>query len=230
MRLIAGLDEAGRGPAIGPMVIAGVSLREGDVQELLRIGVKDSKKLTAKKREELLPRIIGMVENYHVEVLDAEFIDSERERENLNLIEARVMASIIERLWPDVVQIGSVDVDPARFGVAVSMRMVAKPEVVSVHHAEDAFPAVAAASIIAKTTRDRIISELKLSWGDFGSGYPSDPKTRRFISESVKSGRVPPIVRRTWNTVSKMVDGNAWEEGADAKKGRKRHGRQSRLL
>lgn len=228
MRLIAGLDEAGRGPAIGPMVIAGVSLREEDMKGLLKIGVKDSKKLTAKKREELLPKIMGIIENYHVEVLDAAFIDSERSRENLNQIEAGVMASIVERLWPDVAQIGSVDVDSARFGAEISRRMIAKPEVVSVHHAEDKFPAVAAASIVAKTTRDRIISDLRLSWGDFGSGYPSDPKTRRFISEAVKSGKLPPIVRRTWKTVAKTVADNVVKDNLKIKE-KERPGTQSRL-
>ncbi len=224
MRLIAGLDEAGRGPAIGPMVIAGVSIGEGRVKELLSIGVKDSKKLSAKKRNELLPRIVACVENYHLEVIDAEFIDSSRSERNLNQIEADVMVKIIERLWPDVAQIGSVDVDPRRFGVEISMRMVAKPEVVSVHHAEDRFPAVAAASILAKTARDRIIDELKLKWGDFGSGYPSDPKTRQFIADAVRSGELPPIVRRTWNTVAK-----AKLRGAESIANTKDRGSQTRL-
>jgi len=208
MKLIAGLDEAGRGPAIGPMVIAGVAIREGREQELLSIGVKDSKKLSAKRRDELLPQIMARVENYHVEVLDAEVIDSLRSERNLNQIEADAMAKIIDRLWPDIAQIGSVDVDPARFGAEILRRMVAKPEVFSVHHAEDRFPAVAAASILAKTARDRMVGELKLKWGDFGSGYPGDPKTRRFIAEAVRSGELPPIVRRTWSTVSKAGEGD----------------------
>ncbi|HRU82020.1 MAG TPA: hypothetical protein P5168_05665, partial [Candidatus Methanomethylicus sp.] len=94
MKLIAGLDEAGRGPAIGPMVIAGVAIREGREQELLSIGVKDSKKLSARRRDELLPQIMARVENYHVEVLDAEVIDRLRSERNLNQIEANAMARI----------------------------------------------------------------------------------------------------------------------------------------
>jgi ribonuclease HII len=172
MKLIAGLDEAGRGPAIGPMVIAGVAIREGREPELLSIGVKDSKKLSAKRRDELLPQIMARVENYHVEVLDAEVIDSLRSERNLNQIEADAMAKIIDRLWPDIAQIGSVDVDPARFGAEILRRMVAKPEVFSVHHAEDRFPAVAAASILAKTARDRMVGELKLSGETLGQVIP----------------------------------------------------------
>lgn len=205
MKLIAGLDEAGRGPVIGPMVIAGVSMREGSERELLRVGVKDSKKLSAKRRNEILPKIMERVENYHIEVVEAEFIDRSRGEMNLNQIEADTMAKIIDRLWPDVAQIGSVDVNPERFRAAISRRALAKSEIVSVHHAEDKFPAVAAASILAKTTRDRIIDELRYRWGDFGSGYPSDPKTKQYILDAVVSGELPPIVRRTWITVSEVV-------------------------
>ncbi len=205
MKLIAGLDEAGRGPVIGPMVIAGVTMREGSERELLRVGVKDSKKLSAKRRNEILPKIMERVENYHIEVVEAEFIDRLRGEMNLNQIEADAMARIIDRLWPDVAQIGSVDVNPERFKAAISRRVLAKPEIVSVHHAEDKFPAVAAASILAKTTRDRMVDELRYRWGDFGSGYPSDPKTKRYILDAVVSGELPPIVRRTWITVSEVV-------------------------
>ncbi len=205
MKLIAGLDEAGRGPVIGPMVIAGVSMREGSERELLRVGVKDSKKLSAKRRNEILPKIMERVENYHIEVVEAEFIDRSRGEMNLNQIEADTMARIIDRLWPDVAQIGSVDVNPERFRAAISRGALAKSEIVSVHHAEDKFPAVAAASILAKTTRDRIIDELRYRWGDFGSGYPSDPKTKQYILDAVVSGELPPIVRRTWITVSEVV-------------------------
>jgi len=215
MKLIAGLDEAGRGPVIGPMVIAGVSIREGGESELLRVGVKDSKRLSAKSRNELLPQIMERVENYHLEVVEAEFIDRSRSEINLNQIEADTMARIIDRLWPDVTQIGSVDVDPERFSAEISRRMLAKSEIVSVHHAEDKFPAVAAASILAKTTRDRMVDELRYRWGDFGSGYPSDPKTKRYILDAVVAGELPPIVRRTWMTVSKAVQRARQNESAD---------------
>jgi ribonuclease HII len=79
-------------------------------------------------------------------------------------------------------------------------------EIISTHHAEDKFPAVAAASIIAKTTRDRIVRELHGEFGDFGSGYPSDPKTRAYLREILSSSNLPRIVRRSWKTIHYLED------------------------
>lgn len=202
-RLVAGIDEAGRGPVIGPMVIAGVLIEEDRANALHNLGVKDSKRLTPKRRERLYPEILREVKAYHVEVVEAKVIDSERGRKNLNVIELEAMAKIIFRLRPDLVQVGSIEFRADRFRDKLSQRV--KVPIVSVHHAEDLFPAVAAASIIAKFTRDNIVCRLREIYGDFGSGYPSDPKTVEFLRDAIGRGELPEIVRRTWCTVQRIA-------------------------
>jgi ribonuclease HII len=205
MKFIAGIDEAGRGPVIGPMVIAGVLVDEGRVHELLKAGVKDSKKLAPKKREALLGPIMEIVMKHHVEVIPANAIDLTRPIKNLNWIEAGAMARIVDALRPDLAQIGSADVLPSRFKRMVIEEMGHDQAIECVHHAEDMYPAVAAASIVAKTTRDRLVASLREEYGDFGSGYPSDQKSRNFISEYIASGKqLPPIVRKSWKTVENL--------------------------
>lgn len=206
MKRIAGIDEAGRGPVIGPMVVAGVLVREGTLGELLALGVKDSKKLSARKRESLFPEILGVAESHCVEIIQSDRIDADRRTRNLNMIEASAMAKIIDTLRPDVAQVGSVDVVSERFRRMILSEMAFPVEIDSSHHAEERFPAVAAASIIAKVTRDDAVSSLRREYGDFGSGYPSDMKTRSFIREWYeKEGSLPPIVRRSWKTAQSLT-------------------------
>ena len=210
---IAGVDEAGRGPAIGPLVIAGVVLPEEKIGQLSAAGVKDSKKLTAKKREALLKPIKEIIEGQHVEIIDAEFIDGTRAVRNLNRIEADFMAKILDALHPDVAQVGSADVVPSRFKSMIRSGMkTSSTEIISVHHAEDQFPAVAAASIIAKTTRDSIVNELHKEFGDFGSGYPHDPKTKAFLREVMAKDEAPRIVRLSWRTVLNIAEERLFED------------------
>jgi len=201
MRTIAGIDEAGRGPVIGPMAVAGVLVMEGRLEELVSMGVKDSKKLSPRKRECLRGKILEIVEGHHVELIPANQIDEKRRVRNLNSIEAIAMAKILDRLKPDLAQLGSVDVIPHRFRSMILSEMAHSVEIDSVHHAEDRFPAVAAASIVAKVVRDEEVASLRREYGDFGSGYPRDMKTRTFIKEWYqREGSLPPIVRKSWKT------------------------------
>jgi ribonuclease HII len=206
MKFIAGIDEAGRGPVVGPMVIAGILLEESRIRELVDIGVRDSKRLTPRKRESLRNQIMEMILGHRIEILQAAVIDETRNIKNLNMIEVEVIAKILSSLRPDLAQIGSADVIPSRFKEMILSEMRSPVEIQSTHHAEDLFPAVAAASIIAKTTRDRIVASMHQQFGDFGSGYPSDPKTRAFISEwYLRKRSLPHIVRKSWKTVESII-------------------------
>lgn len=206
MRRIAGVDEAGRGPVIGPMVVAGVLVHEELLGELVAIGVKDSKKLSPKKRERLMGEVLRIAECHNVEVVTARQIDARRRVRNLNDIEATAMAKILDALKPDIAQVGSVDVVPNRFRSMILSEMSLPVEIDSVHHAEDRFPAVAAASIIAKVLRDEMVASLRKEYGDFGSGYPSDMKTRTFIRGWYeREGSLPPIVRMSWKTAKSLT-------------------------
>jgi ribonuclease HII len=72
-------------------------------------------------------------------------------------------------------------------------------QVISEHQADRNYPVVSAASIIAKVERDHTIEELKCNYGDFGSGYMSDPKTKNFLyTLARKRGEYPDFVRRSW--------------------------------
>lgn len=201
--LVAGIDEAGRGPVIGPMVIAGILIEEERIPILSELGVKDSKKLSPRRREILFDEILKKVKNHHIEVIDAKTIDLKRKRKSLNIIEVEVMAKVIEKLEPDLVQVGAVELKTENFRKKLLTR-VDNVEIISVHHAEDLFPAVAAASILAKVTRDRIIASLRKDYGDFGSGYPSDQRTLEFICKIIKGGEMPDFVRSTWKTCQNL--------------------------
>lgn len=191
---------------IGPMAVAGVLVREEVLSELLAMGVKDSKKLTPRKRERLVGEILGIAECHHVELIPAHQIDEKRRVRNLNKIEAVAMAKILDTLRPDIAQVGSADVVCERFRSMILSEMTLPVEIDSAHQAEDRFPAVAAASIIAKVARDDAVASLRREYGDFGSGYPSDMKTRSFIKGWYERERsLPPIVRKSWKTTEHLT-------------------------
>lgn len=185
------------------MVVAGIVVWEKDMKALLELGVRDSKKLSCRKREELYEEIVKIAK-HHIEVMDAEAIDRERKKKSLNDIEIDLMVKIINKLKPDIVQIGSPDINIRNFINKIMMK-VKNVQIISVHHAEDIFPTIAAASILAKVTRDRIIENLKKMYGDFGSGYPSDPKTKSFILNVIEKGEVPNIIRKSWKTFINLI-------------------------
>lgn len=216
--MIIGIDEAGRGPVIGPMVIAGVLATEEDGEEFLKKGVKDSKRLSPGRRVEL-SKMIREKAKVFVEVLSPERIDSEREHETLNLIEARNYAKVIANLIVDMdpeqlkgttVFVDSVDVNEGRFRDTIkaflpeTLRAV---KIVSKHKADDLFPIVGAASIIAKTMRDADVRKIAKELGrEMGSGYPSDPLTVQFLKSWLdEHGDVPPHVRRSWKTIKDLL-------------------------
>jgi ribonuclease HII len=209
LTLIVGVDDAGRGPVIGPLVIAGVLIDDSQIPSLRALGVKDSKKLTPRKRERLSEEIKETVLKYwwvelSPEEVDRIVIDGTRLR-RLNWLEARAMAQVIEHLQPEVAYVDASDVLEERYGQQILEFLLAKIKVVSEHHADARYPVVSAASIIAKVHRDEMVAELRSRYGDFGSGYPSDPKTRSFLAELLReNGSLPSCVRRSWKTIKQI--------------------------
>jgi len=119
----------------------------------------------------------------------------------LNLLEARYIAKILNKLRPETAYVDAPDRSPERFACQILQQLEAPLRIVSEHHADRKYPVVSAASILAKVRRDEIIESLQETYGDFGSGYPSDPKTIRFVKEWILRNRCDlPIVRRTWRT------------------------------
>ncbi len=201
--LIAGIDEAGRGCVIGPLVVAGVLVREEKLSALKAIGVKDSKLLSPKKREALAEEIMKLVESHVIIMLSPVEIDravsSGRKLHKLNRLEADTMAQIIETLKPDEAFVDAADVLEERFKHHIQERITAKPVITAKHKADKTFPVVSAAAIIAKVRRDNEVEELKARFGDFGSGYLTDPKTMTFLKHWLKNNAdYPSFVRKSW--------------------------------
>src|SRR6056297_2142708 len=99
MELILGIDDAGRGPVVGPMVLAGCLMTDEKSKELKRAGVKDSKDLTHKRREFLVEKIKEKAEAYEVVIANPRDIDkSLEEGKNLNELEAKKAAEIINKI------------------------------------------------------------------------------------------------------------------------------------
>lgn len=202
--MICGVDEAGRGPVIGPLVVCGVCLESDDA--LRKLAVRDSKKLTPGRREALAPEIRKVARVEVVEV-PAEEVDALRERMNLNMLEAKVFASIIDSLCPRTAYVDAADADEAKFGRLVKGSLKRDVEVVSEHRADDTYPVVSAASIIAKVQRDARIREIEAEMGEpIGSGYTSDPETIAFLERWTKARRsFPPHTRKSWLTSQNIM-------------------------
>ena len=207
--MICGVDEAGRGPVIGPMVVAGVQVEGEDV--LKDLNIRDSKKCTPKRRERLVEVIKEKATRYETIVIQAKDIDVLRKTMTLNEIEVNVFAAVMKKLRSDVYYVDSADVDEKRFGNALGEKLGFKAEIVSAHKADDTYIIVGAASILAKTTRDmevrRIAEELESALGlPLGSGYPADPVTQRFLKTWIERfGSLPPETRRSWKTVKRFL-------------------------
>lgn len=207
--LVSGVDEAGRGSVIGPLVIAGVSLEEKDLPKLVDIGVKDSKLLSPQKRETLAKQIRELALNCHVVSLSPveidQVVETGKRLHRLNRFEAQAMARVITILKPEVVYVDAADVLADRFGEHIAENLDFKLKIVSEHKADITYPIVSAASIIAKVERDMEISVLQKKHGNIGCGYPSDSKTIKFLGDWIrKFGSYPDFVRKSWKT-SKRV-------------------------
>jgi ribonuclease HII len=201
--LIAGVDEAGRGCVIGPLVIAGFLIKKENLPVLSRLGVKDSKLLSPRKREALSTEILRVAEKHHVVKLAPKEIDlvveSVRKLHKLNRLEAQTMAQIINTLKPDEVYVDAADVLEDRFKHHIQEGLTVKAKITSRHKADKIYPVVSAASIIAKVTRDNEIAALRATYGDFGSGYLTDQKTMSFLKQWLQThAEYPDFVRKSW--------------------------------
>ncbi len=206
--LIAGVDEAGRGCVIGPLVVAGVMVKAEVLPILTELGVKDSKLLTPQKRELLYPAILQLAERYHTIKVPPSQIDtvveSARRLHKLNRLEAQVMAQIIDELKPEEAYVDAADTVEHRFGNHIRECLKVKTRIVSRHKADRIYPVVSAASIIAKVERDREVAALRAQWGDFGSGYLTDSKTMAFLRQLLeKNEEYPSFIRKSWKPAKK---------------------------
>jgi len=200
-----------RGPVIGPLVIAGVLIRDDQVAALKALGVKDSKLLSPRRREKLADEIKRLAAKYEIVELSPAEIDkivlTGKKFHRLNLLEAKAMAEVIKRLKPEIAYVDASDVVAERFGSQIKEMLPFPVTIISEHKADATYAVVSAASIIAKVRRDKIIAQLREQYGDFGSGYVADSKTVAFLMDWVKRyGSYPDFVRKSWKPAKRMLE------------------------
>ena len=138
--------------------------------------------------------------------VDAQEIDAIRNEMTMNACVARAHAQVIAKLSPSCAYVDACDVNCLRYAEMVKKYLSFPCEIVSEHHADEKFMVVSAASIVAKVSRDRVITRLAKNYGEIGSGYPSDPVTIRWLSGYIREHpSPPPIARRSWKTVSALL-------------------------
>ena len=202
MGKLGGIDEAGRGCVIGPLVVAMAVCERKNEKLLKKYGKKDSKQLTPQQREATLAELEKFCTFYFHEI-KASNLNELMKKMNLNDIEASTMAQLCKKA-PDADTV--IDM-PDRYGRTFRARMekfgITKFE--GEHKADENYPIVAAASIKAKVTRDKIIEEIKTAVGfNFGSGYPSDPRTIAALIDIEKRKKLNPYIRQMWKTLDNI--------------------------
>ncbi len=197
---ILGIDESGRGPVAGPLTICGYLIDEKNISELKNLGVKDSKLLTEKKRSSLAPKLKKLSDDFVILKISAKEIDISSN--NLNALEIERMQHIINMFRTDKVVIDAPEVNTVNFSRKIMSKVKNKSiKLVSENYADKKYPEVGAASILAKVERDAEIKKLHKKYGFFGSGYPADEITIRFLKDWVKKNKeFPDFVRKRWFT------------------------------
>jgi ribonuclease HII len=202
LMIIAGVEEAGRGPLIGPMVMCICCIEEKEEFQLKALGVKDSKLLTPDQREHLFLLIKSMTTSKLV-IIPPKEVDAAVETKgmNLNWLEAKTTAKLISSMRPDKVILDCPSNNIKAYSDYVRRELPEKfrdMNLIAEHKADVNYPIVSAASILAKVTRDREIEKIKKQYHvDFGSGYPSDPRTIAFVKEN---WQLYPFFRKSWGT------------------------------
>jgi len=205
MTTILGIDEAGRGPVIGPMVMAGVEIDSSKEQKLRDMGVKDSKLIPPAIREDLFDEIKKIAKNYKIIIISPKEIDNALESPDLNLnkLEGIKTVEIINTIKSDKVILDCPSTNEKAYKSFIEERLNYKPKHLIVEHKADVnYLVVGAASILAKVTRDAEIEKLRKKYGEIGPGYPSNPITQRFLQQNWD--KHPEIFRKTWETYKKV--------------------------
>jgi len=203
---VLGVDEAGRGPVIGPLVIAGVIMDEKDLPKLEKLKVKDSKLLTPKQRETLAKKLRKF--KHEIIIIPPDEIDHAvkgNDGLNLNWLEARKTVEIINELKPDKAIIDSPSPNIKAYTSYLRDYLHHKKvELICRHKADVKYPIVAAASIIAKSTREEEVKKIEKMVGQsIGSGYPSNPVCKAFLEANWD--RYPGIFRKSWASYKRII-------------------------
>ncbi|XP_043223477.1 ribonuclease H2 subunit A-like isoform X1 [Amphibalanus amphitrite] len=226
-----GIDEAGRGPVLGPMVYGCAYCPISKLEDLKSLKCADSKTLSLDQREKLLTLINENADfiGWEVEILSPSFISQNmfrRAKYNLNWMSHDAAIALISRAREAGVNVTQVFVDtvgpPEKYQAKLEARFPGLQITVS-KKADALFPTVSAASICAKVVRDRALETWRcpetvpMDVTKLGSGYPADPQTKRFLAEGMDPVfGFPSLVRFSWSTCQTLLDKSAvgvqWEE------------------
>ncbi|MEW6748553.1 MAG: ribonuclease HII [Candidatus Micrarchaeota archaeon] len=205
---IAGIDEAGRGPVIGPLVVCCASCKRDDEKKLRKLASKDSKALAEKARLEAY-EALKRICSFRWHEVSAQDLNRLMGKMSLNDIEAMHMAELMKK-----VDDGDVMIDmPDRYSWTFRKRMerLGATRFEAEHKADEKYPIVAAASICAKIVRDAKIAEIRKATCDFGSGYPGDPKTIAALKDREKRASLEPFIRQRWKTLENIKQTKLFE-------------------
>ncbi len=210
MKLI-GIDDAGRGPIIGPMFLAGVLINQEDEKVLKDLGARDSKLIQHRERIKLAVEIKSRVISFNIQESSPKEIDLAVETINLNTLEAKKAAEIINALNTKkekikvIVDCPSVNTETWK---KTMIKFITYPENLEIHcehKADFNHPVVSAASILAKVAREEAVEIIKSQYGNIGSGYPSDPYTKEFLEKHKNELRNSDIIRKSWATWKNLI-------------------------
>ncbi|MBU3906845.1 MAG: ribonuclease HII [Nanoarchaeota archaeon] len=212
--LILGIDDAGRGPVIGPMILAGCLIDEETEAEFKKLGVKDSKQLTQKRREHLAEIIREKADTFEVAIVYPSEIDGTNHMGiNLNHVEAIKSAEIINKINKGfgkikvIVDCPSPNITKWQDFLKTKIHNLSNLEVSCEHKADRNHIAVSAASILAKCMREKEMDKLKEKYGsEIGSGYCSDPLTCKFLKDYARKYEKDGLFRQTWSTWKNLCD------------------------
>ena len=194
--MICGVDEAGRGALVGPLVIAFVCFEKKDLDEISKVVTKDSKQLSPFQRKTLFKEIEAKAK--HIEI--QKILPSRIDRENINDIENETIGNFVSKAKPDHMFVDLFEHEGTR--MVNDLREKGAKKVTAEHKADENYCVVACASIMAKVTRDNEIEKLAKELGFFGSGYPADERTIEFVKANYE--RIEPYVRKKWSTLAHL--------------------------
>ena len=192
---------------LGPLVICLATVELEKEPELRKIGVKDSKLLTPKRREHLFDKIASICTELIVMKTTANSLNEAMKKHSLNEIEAMELGKALSLLKksPKIVYIDSPDTIAGRFCSRIRKYHKGDEELVCEHKADFNYLITSAASIIAKVERDAVIEEIKKELCcDFGSGYTSDDRTIKFLKDNMHRLEIHKYIREEWDTIDKL--------------------------
>lgn len=200
--LICGIDEAGRGSLLGPLVIGCLIIGDDRIDRLEELGVKDSKMLSRRRRSILYKEISKLAYKIIIKKISPEVIDNN----NLNKLELDAIMSMLKMVKIDEIYIDSFDRKPKRLEERLRDKLDYNAKIHAEHKADINNIVVSAASIIAKIQRDIEINKLRV-YGEIGSGYPSDKHTVEFVRRWMEEHKSYPVFARSrWKTMNKIND------------------------